>query len=600
MSSLTSAAPALQWQRCTPTFISTLPVLDFPFATPPAVLDAGHTVLRTGPGTQVYAFVWCYLRREVKGRLSAFDVSSLSKARVGAMPLVLERLSKWFRFRDSRSRSVARQLNNLGLLLSWADAPQNAGRFEALLSDPDLALEALRGYHSYLRNRLQSHQLAAVTAGYQDQDAIACLSEIHGRVYKDYIEPLQATRGKGTEAPCSQAVQEFASTLQAIFDSAVALLIGDTATAWDALPSQERLLRVSASDDSRVVELKATYSPLRLMELACVAFAGLAFVDSGANLAVLQSYEEPEDLEDQLAQPDRISLKQKAVKFRAGGKMVEVHLSATTMTRLRTYLRVRQALVDSLDGADIAPMFVQCAYAISRGEPIAARALDKNFLTYLRRKITGIGASLPNVTLRQLRAYKQQDLVTRAPVAVAAKMMGHSVKTAVQAYCKVQEAVRQGEMSAYLGSLQKTVLAASEGLSHSPTQKVIPIGACAEHGKPAPNGSAGVVQPDCSKVEGCFFCDNYRVHADEQDLRKLLSCRRVLKYIVPLHGDSVRAEKVYTAVVDRIDALLSEIKHRQPDAYEAARVDVDERGQLTRYWASKLQQLHLLGMLPTT
>ncbi len=595
----TSAAPALHWQRCTHTFIRTLPVLDFPFATPPDILAAARTVLRAGAKTQVYAFLWCYLRREVTGNRSTFDASSLSEARVRAMPLVLGRLSQWFRFRNSKPRSVARQLNHMGLLLAWADAPQNAGRFEALLSDPDLALEALRGYHSYLRNLLQSHQLADVTAGHRDQDAIACLSEIHGRVYKDHIEPLQALQGSGTEAPSTQAVQEFASTLQAIFDSAAALLLGETVKDWAGLPTEWRLLRVSASDDSKVVKLKESYSQLRLMELACVAFAGLAFVDSGANLGVLQLYEEPEDLEEQLAKPDRISLKQKAVKFRAGGKTVEVHLSATTVTRLRTYLRVRQALVDSMDGDDIAPMFVRCSYANTRGEPIAVCALDWNFLNYLRRKITRIGASLPDVTLRQLRAYKQQELVRHAPVAVAAQLMDHTVQTAVKAYCKAQEAVRQGEMSEYLGSLQKTVLAASERLSERPAQ-VIPVGKCTEHGKPSPSGSAQVVKPDCSKVEGCFFCDNHRVHADEQDQRKLLSCRRVLKYVVSLYGDSVQAERVYNAVVDRIDALLEEVKRRQPEAYEVARVAVDERGELTRYWAGKLQQLHLLGMLPTT
>lgn len=336
------------------------------------------------------------------------------------------------------------------------------------------------------------------------------------------------------------------------------------------------------------------------MELACVAYAGLVFVDSGANLSVLKEYEEPENLEEQLAEPDRINLTQKAVKFRAGGKDVEVHLSATTMTRLKTYLRVRQALVTSLGGDDIAPVFVQCAYDSPRGEPTAVCTLDQDFLHYIRRKVTRAGASLPSVTLRQLRAYKQQDLVRRAPVAVAAKVMGHSVKTAIMAYCKAQEATRQGEMGAFLGSLQKTVLPASEGLAERSHQKVIPIGICADHGKPSPTASSAVVAPDCSKVEGCFFCDNYRLHADAEDMRKLMSCRRVLKYIVPLNGDSIRAERVYTAVVDRIDMLLGELKRRQPQAFETVRVDVEERGQLTRYWAGKLQQLHLLGMLPAS
>ncbi|MGN5353144.1 hypothetical protein ACQ4P5_13845 [Ralstonia sp. L16] len=588
---------AAHWQRCTPTYIKALPVLDFPFVTPPDIYAPASTVLRFGDGNKVYAFQWCYLRREGVGRgvIKSFDVSSLSEVRVNTMPLVLERLSKWFRFNNARPRSVERALHELGFLLSWADQPQHAGRFEALLGDPDLALEALKGYHTYLRNQLQSHQLASRTASDRDQGAIACLSEVHGRVYKDHIEPLQCIQRQGTEAPDAQAVGKFSSTLQAIFDSAAEMVLVER-----PVPPQ-RLLRVSASDDSKTVELRASYGPLRLMELACVTFAGLVFVDSGANLSVLTDYEEPEDLEAQLAEPDRINLTQKAVKFRAGGKEVEVHLSATTMTRLKRYLRVRQALVAALGGADIAPMFVQCKYGNLRGEPIAVCALDQDFLGYIRRKVIRIGASLPSVTLRQLRAYKQVDWVRRAPVAVAAKVMGHSVKTAITTYCKAQEATRQGEMAEFLGSLQKTILAASEDLPGRSHQKVIPIGICADHGNPAPpTDSSAVVAPDCSKVEGCFFCDNYRLHADAEDMRKLMSCRRVLKYIVPLNEDSVRAERIYTAVVDRIDALLGELKRRQPRAYETVREEIEERGQLTRYWAGKLQQLHLLGMLPAS
>lgn len=594
--SLPVVLPTADLQRCTLTYIKTLPVLDFPFVTPPDIYAPASTVLRLGDGAKLYAFKWCYLRREGEGQrgvITSFDVSSLSEVRVKAMPLVLERLSKWFRFNNSRPQSVKRLLGNLGALLSWADQPQHAGHFEAVLSDPDLALEALKGYHTYLRNQLQSHRVTSETAGQAEQGAIACLSEILGRIYKDYIEPLQAFKGNGTKAPDAHSVGEFSSTLQALFDSAADMVLRESTV------PPERLLRVSTSDDSKAVELRPSYGPLRLMELACVVYAGLVFVDSGANLSVLKDYEEPEDLEEQLAEPDRINLTQKAVKLRAGGKEVEVHLSATTMTRLKTYLRVRQALVASLGGVDIAPMFVQCAYdGEKKGEPTAVRPLDGSFLKHIRGKVTSAGASLPRVTLRQLRSYKQQDLVRRAPIAVAANIMGHSIETAIKAYCKAQDSTRQGEMGEFLGSLQKTVVEVSEGLTDRSHQKVIPIGHCTDHGKPSPTGSPAIVATDCSKVQGCFFCDNYRLHADAEDMRKLMSCRRVLKYIVPLHGDSVRADRVYTAVVDRIDALLSELKRRQPQVFESVRVEVEEHGQLTRYWVSKLQQLHLLGMLP--
>lgn len=594
--SLSSAAPETLWQRCTPSYVKTLPVLDFPFEQLPDIYVPASTVLRFAHGSQVYAFQWCYLRRQVdsRGVLQSVDVTSLSEARVKAMPRVLERLSKWFRFNNARPRTVNTTVALLGSLFLWADQPQYAGRFEEILSDEELALEALRGHHTYLRGKVQSHLLHPGSAANLDQKGIACLSEIHGVNFKDFIEPLSGRKGNGTETPDAQLVSVFSSTLQAIFDSASDIVLTDRPTP----PGMS--LRISATDDSKTIKLPPGYGPLKLMELACVAYAGLVFVDSGANLSVLKEYEEPEDLDEQLTKPDRINLTQKAVKFRAGGKEVEVHLSATTMTRLKTYLRVRQKLVTSLYCDEIAPMFIQCSYDNLRGEPTNICALDKSFLFCIRRKVTRIGASLPSVTLRQLRAYKQQDLVRRAPVAVAAKVMGHSVETAVKAYCKAQDATRRDEIGGFLGSLQKTVLEATENRPEQSHQKVIPIGVCADHGKPSPTALEPVVEPDCSKVEGCFFCDNYRLHADAEDIKKLMSCRRVLQRIVPLNGDSIRAERVYTAVVDRIESLLRELGRRQPQTFEAVRVDVEERGQLTRYWANKLQQLHLLGMLPAS
>lgn len=579
------------WVKCTRTFIETLPVLKFPFQAPLDIYMPAATVLQLEDGSQVYTFKWCYLNR---GRAS-FDTTSLSAERVQAMPQALSRLSKWFRFKNDRPLSVKRALNTLGQLLDWADQPQQGQRFEAILSDPDLALEALKGYHSYLRSQLQGHQIASATAGERDRFAITCLSEIHGRVYKDHIEPLEARKGTGTKAPDSAAVAQFGSILQAIFDSATALVLqGNPAT-------PVRVLRVCASNEAVSVELRKGYGPLRLMELACVAYTGLVVMDSGANLSVLAQYEEPEDLQEQLADPDRINLKEKAIKFRAGGKAVEVFLSATTVTRLKTYLQIRQILIAALGEADIARFFILCEYANPRGDPVAARPIGQDLLKHLRSRITAVGAALPAVTLRQLRVYAQQRFARTSPLAVAAKRMGHSVETAIKAYCKAQQATHREEVTDYLCSLQRTVLDVSEarGETGNKAIEIIPAGACIDYGNPVPATHTSVVDPDCSKVEGCFFCPNYRVHADEEDMHNLMSCRRVLSAIAPLHRDSIRADQVYSAVVDRIDALLGELRRRQPKVHEAVRVDVDERGQLTGYWARKLQQLHLLGMLPS-
>jgi hypothetical protein len=588
------------WVTNTPGFIAALPVIDFPCERLPDLFSPVRTVLQLGGGYRCHVYLWCFLRRKAAGRPRvSFDPSSQSAARVAALPAALDRLSKQFRHAGARSASIHKSFKSLGQFLAWADSAEHGGRYEAILSDPDLALQALRGHHSFLRSRMQSHQVDARTAANADKAVIGLLSTIHGREFKDHIEPLSEGKGQrhGTKAPKDEDLRAFVSRAQAVFDSAAELVLnGTSSTLVDV-----RRLRLSAVDDSDTASLPQSYTRERLMELACLAFAALTLADSGANLAVLQEYEEPEDLLHQLAQPDKLGLRDRAIKFRAGDKLVPVHLTALTTTRLRTYLSVRRAFVASLGGLDIRPFFLQGAYPKAAGperSPTAIRPIDKALLAYLRRKFSIVGADLPQVTLRQLRAYKQQYLVRHEPLHVAAEMMGHSVETAVRAYSKAQEGLREAEVGQFLGSLEKTVLTASKGLQGKSPSEALPAGACADYGRPASSGSTPPVQPDCAKVEGCFFCDNYRLHADERDLRKLMSCRVALKRIALIQPDSARAQRVYVAIVDRIDALLGEIKRRLPQVYNDVRRDVDERGNLTTYWSTKLQQLHLLGMLP--
>ena len=194
--------------------------------------------------------------------------------------------------------------------------------------------------------------------------------------------------------------------------------------------------------------------------------------------------------------------------------------------------------------------------------------------------------------------YKQQHVAREHGIKVAADVMGHSIATAVRNYSVTQESVRQGEMGQFLMSLTSTVLESSRGLPEAVATVGIAVGSCKGEGNPIAIDVYPVVKPDCKKTEGCFFCAQYRVHADETDLRKLLSCRHVLQRLAPMQGESATADRVYAAVIDRIDVLLAEMRHRIPREHERIEHDVQVTGNLSRYWATKLQQLHLLGVLP--
>ena len=334
------------------------------------------------------------------------------------------------------------------------------------------------------------------------------------------------------------------------------------------------------------------FNRTRLLEFGCMAFAALCLGDSGANLAQIQAYEAPDDLEKQLNLPEKITLKQKVIKFRARGKYVPVHLTASSVTRLRAYLALRQNLTRRLGCPDIEQMFIQGNYRKSRTKIIGIAPIKRNFTADLRRRLHSLGIELPKVTMQQLRAHRQGDLARKHNPRVVADMTGNTVETAIKAYNKIAAEEAREEMTPFLVNLTQVVRSNAE---QTPTTKIA-VGECDGHGNPKPIAENPLVTPDCKKTQGCFFCDKYRLHADELDAAKLMSCRAVLERLDPAHGSGA-AEKVYVVVVDRISSLLSEIKRLNPSAHERAKQQVVEQGNLTRYWASRLQQLHTLGLL---
>lgn len=596
------------WVSTGGSYTHKFPKLAFPLTSGmPEVYVPQSTVLQTSENSRTHAWLWCYLERRTHGKRYLFNPSSLSARRVGDLPKVIERLSKRFRFDNSSPRTVNDELaNGLSRFLNWLDGPTHKGRYEAVLCDPDLALEALKKHHSHLRQRMQGNQsgrgLSAAAASMIDTDAIKMMSVVHDREFANEIEAIKYIHGEGVRVPKSEHVAQFMACLQGVFDS-VARIVLDRVSDDKAEASPGDLCWQSGGQ-LRSVHVEAATHTERVMEIGCLAFAALCIGDSGANLASIQSYEEPPDMDQQLNNPEKITLRQKVIKLRAGGKEVPVHLTSTTFTRMRTYLRVREELRKRLNCEEIGPLFIQCRYPASKyAKPLEITPLTGGFTSTLVSRFSALGIILPKVTMQQLRTYKGGKLAKEFNPKVTADMMGHSVSTGIRKYSKITDDESRAEMGPFLSSLTSIVLRHAEDGS-APGKRVIPItaipaGGCEDLGNPQPLSQNPLVVPDCKKTEGCFFCSKYHIHADEQDSRKLMSCQLVLKRLSPGVGGSGSAERVYAVVVHRIAALLDEIHRISPQAHDAARIAVYEEGKLTRYWATKLQQLYLLGLLPS-
>ena len=56
-----------------------------------------------------------------------------------------------------------------------------------------------------------------------------------------------------------------------------------------------------------------------------------------------------------------------------------------------------------------------------------------------------------------------------------------------------------------------------------------------------------------------FFCQHYAVHADDEDVRKLLSLKTLLGYVKQKATDLLKWEQQFGVVLHRIDEVLTEL-----------------------------------------
>jgi hypothetical protein len=330
-------------------------------------------------------------------------------------------------------------------------------------------------------------------------------------------------------------------------------------------------------------------SPIRRSHasIAVSCFAALFLAETGINLAQLLAMKWSPGLAASLQDASVARQKFREVKYRAAGKDVTFTVSLGFMPKLKTYLALREYLVQD---ADCDGLFIVVGNQVQLRRPIG---LPTEFLALLYARLNKLGIVLPRINARQWRAAKQDWAVSNHGPIVAAKLMGHSLATALRSYSNGTDAAHKAEMGAFLALVEKTVLKPGNDPAGSIRSAV---GVCIEFNKPAPIAASVTVQPDCRSTEGCLFCDQYRVHADVADIRKLLSCRHCVR-LVSGRADSIEQyDSSFGAVLRRVDFLLDELRKRDAALVHQIEQDVDIEGNLDAFWLAKLNQLFELGV----
>lgn len=182
-----------------------------------------------------------------------------------------------------------------------------------------------------------------------------------------------------------------------------------------------------------------------------------------------------------------------------------------------------------------------------------------------------------------------------------ASMLNHSVAVNLKHYNSPSDKESKEQLFKYWSSVRKSVeriRIKKAGISSNDGD--IPSGHCGEFGRPQVDGDARSVKPECHIQYGCLYCKRYAFHADEEDIKKLLSMKYVIDTVRDIADDIHAADAMFKDISVRIEAIIAKASDEYPEVKEIAkrvRKEVFELGVLTPFWESRIARYENMGMV---
>lgn len=631
---------------------STRPVVvfDIPLKSDVLILHPEAAIIRFPHGKTVDIGALCYLRREPtalnrqgqrkRNAGRKVDLSSFYPERVECVRALITHFSENLEHSGRRAETVRDYATRFFAFMSWAD---NCG-YHNVLRDVSAAQETIRNYAHYIRERVQTNSIATNSGVHQQTKVFTLLEE--------FFEVEGLTRGinllranpasKEHTAPPSEDDQAKALSLyEAVFSGLSALAMGESSypyalvlppwvgyhhdmvwvfpsISWFMSPSmlsQRDSLwcpawcfnyaegRLNTLDELRAVPNFAGDSDNRRRQalrkakqqlerandnlyhsqrnhnglVALNSFILLFVAQTGMNWAQVVELSWSDDYEVSTTHQNF-----RTVKWRAGGKKVSFELPTTFMPKFKRFLKLRSHL---LNGRECHWLFFRLGTK-GVGAPTQIKTGPTSTYQTLRRLAPNLAAVMP----KQWRAAKSDWLVRHTDPSTTALVLQNSERTVLASYAEGSEMTHLSEMSKFLNSVSATVLNKDQIVEGGTNRAV---GVCSKFGEPnfiAPNSP---MKPDCKGSEGCLFCDKFKLHADETDVRKLISCRYYLQQTETLASSS---DRLIASIFDRIEEILLEVSRRDAGLVRKVAEEVAE-GELDTYWARKLEMLMELGVV---
>jgi hypothetical protein len=618
---------------------------DLPLTAHTALLLPESAILRFPNDTTIDVGALCYLKREKpsfrantaprdKGRKVVLE--SLDRGRVERVRALIEHISAEVAAGGRRVETIRTGVGRLMTFMGWAD---DQGRHDVLNSGA-AAFDALKLYVAFVQDRVSRNEITLNSGARQQAVVIALLGNFldiddFGRgLFLLRVDPSTKT---GTSPPCELAQGKILSLSSCLFESLFSLTVNFLpyphsmpmpeylsfpqnqlwafpGTSWFKSPSMiengckwnpgnnyiegrvatvEEIMQVSkvkgaaavvrtARRTLRKANADSQHTSRRQAAMTAMLVYQIMFVANTAmSWAQFTTLTWSPNFEVESAHQGF-----RKIKWRAGGKLVSFELPVAALVTFRRFIEVRKYL---LRGGEYKYLFFSMdSTKVDSIRQITGR-LDNIYKTLKR-----IDPSLPKVLPRQWRAAKSDWLIKNTDISTTALVLQNTERTVIASYAEGSETQQVEEFSNLFDQMSQAVLS-QEVVLPSATQRS--LGKCISFGKPKIMPGMNSIAPNCNGIEGCLACDKLKLHADEQDTRKLLSCRHCLRRSAALLDNHEHERTVLKPLLDRIEEILLQLKKIDHAMVERLIVEVDDEGELDPYWAGKLAMLMELGII---
>jgi hypothetical protein len=265
-------------------------------------------------------------------------------------------------------------------------------------------------------------------------------------------------------------------------------------------------------------------------------------------------------------------------KRRANHKKVEFKLLKTDYPLFVRFLNLRKALIAAHGHAEEDCGFLFFSYSKGCFKPFSETV-----------KFLSLFPEVPKITAQIARATKSDILLhSTNDIRLVAEILQNTPQTVLRNYAKGTVRGHVQEVGNYLTNISVVVKQTARELNEIECE----LGECDSLNPHAITSTPNHIRPDCTSKEGCLFCDKYRVHADERDVRKLLSYLYFIQDAELSLSQTDQFEAFFKPVFERITEILTYIKEISKEHEQMViqlEEDVFEGGELSEFFERELE-----------